>query len=92
MYVCRYAVTLLQVSRSDLSVTSDLANKVEKFVQGVEGGVQKVGVAEAARKTPSLSADNAVAIAKLLMRLEEVMGSPQDFEWAMEDGEGVWQH
>ncbi len=81
----------LQVSRSDFSVTSELADKPEKFVQCAEGGVQKVEVAEAERKNPSLTEGEAVAIVKLLVRLEEEMGRPQDFEWAMEAGMwGQW--
>lgn len=75
------------MSRSDFSMTSELADKPEKFVQCAEGGVQKVGVAEAERKNPTLGREEAVAIAKLLVRLEEEMGTPQDFEWAMEGGE-----
>ena len=56
-------------------MTSDLADKPEKFVQCAEGGVQKVGVEETDRKNPTLGEEEAVAIAKLLVRLEEEMGT-----------------
>ena len=37
-------------------------------------------------KSPALSDDQAVEIAKLLVELEEEMSKPQDFEWAIEKG------
>ena len=76
----------VQVSRSDLKVTSEMADKTEKFVQSEEGGVTKVKVQEDLVKSPTLSDDQAVEIAKLLVELEEEMTKPQDFEWAIEKG------
>lgn len=67
-------------------MTSELADKPEKFVQSEEGGVRKVEVVEAKRKKPALAEEEAVAIAKLLVRLEDKFERPQDFEWAMENG------
>ena len=55
-------------------------------MQCEEGGVEKVGVEENLHKSPSLSDEEAADIARLLVRLEEEMGKPQDFEWAMEKG------
>ena len=76
----------LQVSRSDYSVTSELANKPEKFVQCEEGGVRRIEVEEDKRKNPALTEEEAIAIARLLILLEEEIGKPQDFEWGMERG------
>ena len=45
-----------------------------------------MGVEENLQKSPSLSDEEAADIARLLVRLEEEMGKPQDFEWAMEKG------
>ena len=56
------------------------------MVQAEEGGVQKVGVAKGYEKEASISDSTAVEIAKLLVELEKKMGSPQDFEWAVEGG------
>ena len=63
-----------------------MANKTEKFIQSEEGGVTKVKVQEDLVKTPALSDNQAVEIAKLLVELEEEMTKPQDFEWAIEKG------
>ena len=75
------------MSRSDFSVTSELADKPRKLVQCAEGGVRDEAVEEADQKRAVLTDEEAVAIARLLVRLEEEMGRPQDFEWAMESGE-----
>lgn len=65
-----------------------MVDKTEKFIQSEEGGVAKVKVQEDFIKSPALSDDQAVEIAKLLMELEEEMTKPQDFEWAIEKGRG----
>ena len=69
-------------------MTSEMAEKTEKFIQSEEGGVTKVKVQEDLVKSPALSDDQAVEIAKLLIELEEEMTKPQDFEWAIEKGRG----
>ena len=66
-----------------------MADKTEKFIQSEEGGVTKVKVQEDLTKSPALSDDQAVEIAKLLIELEEEMTKPQDFEWAIEKGRSV---
>jgi pyruvate,water dikinase len=63
-----------------------MADKTEKFIQSSEGGVMKVKVQEDIVKSPALSDEQAVEIAKLLMELEEAMTKPQDFEWGIEKG------
>ena len=80
------SIVPLQVSRSDLKVTSELADKTEKFVQSEHGGVVKVKVQDELVKSPALSDAQAVEIARLLISLEEELTKPQDFEWAMENG------
>ena len=80
------AVIFAQVSRSEFKVTSEMADKTEKFIQCDEGGVIKVKVQDELVKSPTLSDDQAVEIARLLVDLEEEMTKPQDFEWAMENG------
>ena len=76
----------MQVSRSNLKVMSELADKTEKFVQSEQGGVVKVKVEEELMKSPALLDAQAVEIARLLIRLEEELTKPQDFEWAIENG------
>ena len=68
-------------------MTSELAEKSRKFVQHVEGGVTSAEVLEGDQKRACLSDEEAVAIARLLVNLEEELGKPQDFEWGMEGGE-----
>lgn len=80
----------MQVSRSDFSVTSELAEKPRKFVQHAEGGVTCAEVGEGDQKRAALSDEEAVTIARLLVSLEEEFGKPQDFEWGMEGGGFGW--
>lgn len=67
-------------------MTSELADKPRKLVQCSEGGVVGVAVEEGLQKRAVLTDEEAVAIARLLVQLEDEMGRPQDFEWAMEGG------
>ena len=70
-------------------MTSEMADKTEKFIQSDEGGVVKVKVQDELVKSPALSDDQAVEIARLLVDLEDEMTKPQDFEWGIENGEHV---
>ena len=54
------------------------------MVQAEEGGVVKVKVADGYQKQPAISDEMAQEIARLLIALEETLGKPQDFEWAVE--------
>lgn len=76
------------MSRNDFSVKTEVLEKPEMFVQGEGegGGVRKVAVMEGRQKEAALSEEQAVAIARLMVALEERMGTPQDFEWAYEKG------
>ena len=69
-------------------MTTEVLDKPEMFVQAEEegGGVKKVAVAEGREKEAALSEDQVVAIARLMVDLEDKMGRPQDFEWAYEKG------
>ena len=79
-------MTLSQVSRSTRKVTSELADKSEEFLQCETGGLRKVDVEKGRRMCPSLTDDEAVEIAQMLLLLEEEMGRPQDVEWGIEAG------
>ncbi len=75
------------MSRSDFSLTSELAVKPEMLIRSEGGGVRKVKVEEEERqKSPALTDEQVLTISKLLVSLEEEMGKPQDFEWAIEGG------
>lgn len=49
-------------------------------------------MAEEDQKSSSLTDDEAHTIAKLMIDLEERNGKPQDFEWAFENGNHLYQH
>lgn len=65
---------------------SELAEKPARFVASSEGGLRQEEVEEERRNTAALSHDQAVAIAKLLVDLEDAFGTPLDFEWGIENG------
>ena len=75
------------MSRKDFKVKSELADKPEKFVQCESGGVRRESVGEEEQKAAALTDEQAVTISKLLMELEEAFGSPQDYEWGIEEGD-----
>ena len=74
------------MSRNDFNVKTEVLEKPEMFVQGEGGGVRKVAVVDGRQKEAALSEEQAVAIARLMVTLEDRMGTPQDFEWAYEKG------
>ena len=76
-----------QVSRSDFTVTVEVLEKPEMFIQAEEGGVRKVPVEEGRQKQAALTEEQAAAIGKLITALEDKLGHPQDFEWAYENSE-----
>ncbi len=67
-------------------MVSELAEKPEKFVQDASGGLRRESVEEGRQKTAALTDEQAVAIAKLLIDLEDSFGTPLDFEWGIEKG------
>ena len=64
----------------------EILDKPEMFVQDEGGGVKKVPVPEGMVKAASLSEEQAATIGQLLVKLEKSLGRPQDFEWAIENG------
>ena len=57
------------------------------FVRSEGGGVRREEVEEEKGKSAALTDEQAGEIARVLVRLEEAMGRPQDFEWGIEEGE-----
>ena len=74
------------MSRSNHSVTFDVADKTEELVRREEGGVVSREVEPERRKVRVLSDDQAKKIAEMLLVLEDELGRPQDVEWGMETG------
>lgn len=75
------------MTRKDFKVTSELADKPNMFVQCEGGGVRSEAVEEAKQKLTTLTDDQAIEIGRLLVDLEEAFGTPQDFEWGIENGD-----
>ena len=77
----------LKVSRDSMEVSVETVEKTEMFVQCDQGGLDRVKVEEEERvKGRCLSDDEVKNIAQLMIKLEEKMETPQDFEWGIEKG------
>jgi len=67
-----------------------VASKERRLVPDPAEGVRRETLGEEEGLRPSLTDDQAVALARLGLRLEEHYGSPQDVEWAVDrDGAAV---
>lgn len=64
-------------------VRQETAAKAYKFVCDPEEGVQRIETSDPERTSPSLTEDQALALAEIGSRLEDYYGSPQDIEWAI---------
>jgi pyruvate,water dikinase len=88
----RFASDLLIVKRADppTIASREVGDKTHKFVLHPREGVRRSEVAENRRLEPSLTDDEALAIAETAIRLESHFGTPVDMEWAtIDDGEVV---
>lgn len=79
------APDLFVVSRKPVLrlVRHEVATKEYKLVCDPEEGVQRVETSEQERRSPSLTEDQALALAEIGSKLEDYYGSPQDIEWAI---------
>ena len=85
-FACIY---IIKVSREELNVNCEIADKNEQMIQNDEiGGLMKVAVVPQEKaKERALSDEQAQNIARLMIQLEAEMGKPQDFEWGIENGQ-----
>ena len=72
------------VNRQTLSIEAKIACKAAAFGQRPQGGIQLAPVAAEDRTRPCLTDEQVKAVALQVLRLEEMMGSPQDCEWAID--------
>ena len=72
------------VNRQTLSIEAKIACKAAAFGQRPQGGIQLAPVAPEDRTRPCLTDEQVKAVALQVLRLEEMMGSPQDCEWAID--------
>lgn len=75
-----------EVHRETKKITSQIVEKAEKLELKAGGGLEKVKVPADLHQKPSLSDSQVVEVAELALRLEASYGSPQDCEWAFENG------
>ena len=76
------------VDRRTQSVEAKIARKAEAYRQRAQGGIQLAPVPAEDQSRPCLSDQQVKAVAEQVRRLEEMMGSPQDCEWAFDqDGQ-----
>jgi phosphohistidine swiveling domain-containing protein len=75
------------VHRDGSKVEATIVEKEHALRQAPQGGLMKVDVPEAQRKAPSLTEEQAKAVAKLVVELEKNLGIAQDCEWAIVKGE-----
>ena len=72
------------VDRNSLAVDATIACKPEAYRRRQKGGIRLVPVPAADRERPCLSDQQVATVAQQAARLEELMGSPQDCEWAFD--------
>ncbi len=74
------------VHRGSLIATAKIAEKTHALTQAPAGGLQKSGVSPAKVMQASLSMTEVEAVARMVLKLEQDFGCPQDVEWAFEKG------
>ncbi len=67
-------------------VTRHIASKKVATRSLAEGGTAQVALPEAESNRPALADEQAIALAKIGVRVEAHFGRPQDIEWALADG------
>ncbi len=75
------------VDRRSHSIEANIAPKGQAFRRRLQGGIQLEPVPAAAQTRPCLSDEQVTTVAHQAACLEDLMGSPQDCEWAF-DGSG----
>ncbi|HPB99022.1 MAG TPA: PEP-utilizing enzyme, partial [Polyangiaceae bacterium] len=75
-----------EIDRESFTTTSEvIAHKREALRADDEGGIRSYPLPESQRTEPSLSPEQRKQVARLCLRCETRMGSPQDIEWAFEN-------
>jgi pyruvate,water dikinase len=76
---------LFILSRGDPMVIQrkEIVIKERKFICYADEGVCRLDITEGVSEKPSLSDEDALEIARLVIRLEAYYGVPQDMEWAI---------
>lgn len=75
-----------EVHRGSLAVTGKITEKTHRLTQAPAGGLRKTDVAPDKIRQASLTLAQVGEIARMVLRLEQDFGCPQDVEWAFENG------
>ena len=76
--------------RPYLLIESNISPKEKVIVLGKGGGVSYEPLDATEGAQPSLTVENLQSLAELCAPLEEHFGSPQDVEWALDEGGKIW--
>lgn len=74
------------VDRDTLESETHPVKKTEALRQGPEGGLIKCALPKEMQEIPSLNPDQIQQVAKLVIDLENHLGTPQDCEWGIAQG------
>ncbi len=74
------------VHRGSLIATAKIAEKTHALTQAPAGGLRKTGVSPGKITQASLTMAEVEAVARMVLKLEQDFGGPQDVEWAFEKG------
>lgn len=81
----------LVVNRADPMqvVERNIANKTEQYVCHEGEGICRSDLLEEQHDESSLTDEQAIAVARMAVQIEEYFGTPQDIEWALTDDGGL---
>lgn len=78
-----------EASTGDATVRERVIVAKDAMMLAGAGGMQTEPIAQGQRECPSLTDEEAVALARLAKRVERALRHPVDVEWAM-DAQGLW--
>jgi pyruvate,water dikinase len=81
----RFASDLIIAKRAGVPTISsrEIGDKKSQFVRHPREGVRRADVPDTLQRQPSLTDQEALAVAEIAMKLESHFGTPVDVEWAM---------
>lgn len=75
------------IDKNSLEIKGETTAKKEKMLVLSDAGNKEVAIDEAKGMNPSISHGELMKLTELAIKAEEHFGSPQDIEWAIENGE-----
>lgn len=75
-----------EVHRGSLACSARIVEKTQALTRAPAGGLQTIAVSADKIMRPSLTQAEIEEVSRMVLKLEQDFASPQDFEWAFEDG------